>query len=56
LREDGARMLLIDTSTEPPMVPARALYEALGYARATLIPDYWGPATESSPSAGCSKP
>jgi ribosomal protein S18 acetylase RimI-like enzyme len=43
LREDGARMLLIDTSTKPPMEAARALYEALGYARVALIPDYWGP-------------
>jgi ribosomal protein S18 acetylase RimI-like enzyme len=43
LREQGARMLLIDTSTEPPMEAARALYEALGYERLGLIPDYWGP-------------
>jgi ribosomal protein S18 acetylase RimI-like enzyme len=33
LRENGARMLLIDTSTEPPMEAARALYVALGYER-----------------------
>jgi ribosomal protein S18 acetylase RimI-like enzyme len=43
LRAQGARMLLIDTSTEPPMAAARALYEALGYERVALIPDYWGP-------------
>lgn len=43
LRAEGARMLLIDTSTEPPMAAARALYEALGYERVGLIPDYWGP-------------
>ncbi|WP_210528333.1 GNAT family N-acetyltransferase [Rubellimicrobium arenae] len=43
LREQGARMVLIDTSTEPPMEAARALYEALGYERVALIPDYWGP-------------
>lgn len=43
LREQGARMLLIDTSTEPPMAAARALYESLGYERVGLIPDYWGP-------------
>ncbi len=35
-------MLLIDTSTEPPMAAARALYERLGYARVGLIPDHWG--------------
>ena len=43
LRAQGARMLLIDTSTEPPMAAARALYEAMGYERVALIPDYWGP-------------
>jgi ribosomal protein S18 acetylase RimI-like enzyme len=43
LQAQGARMLLIDTSTEPPMAAARALYERLGYARVGLIPDYWGP-------------
>ena len=42
LRAEGARMLLIDTSTEPPMEAARALYAALGYERVALIPDYWG--------------
>lgn len=43
MRRDGARMLLIDTSDAPPMEPARALYAALGYRRAALIPDYWAP-------------
>ncbi len=43
LRQDGARMLLIDTSTEPPMEAARALYAGLGYERVGLIPDYWAP-------------
>ena len=43
LRADGARMLLIDTSTEPPMEAARALYSALGYGQVALIPDYWAP-------------
>lgn len=43
LRAQGARMLLIDTSTEPPMAAARALYQQLGYERAALIADYWGP-------------
>lgn len=43
LRAQGARMLLIDTSTELPMSAARALYEALGYERVAVIPDYWGP-------------
>ena len=36
-------MLLIDTSTEPPMEAARALYSRLGYERVALIPDYWAP-------------
>lgn len=40
---EGGRMLLIDTSTEPPMAAARALYERLGFERVGLIPDYWGP-------------
>lgn len=43
LKARDARMLLIDTSTDAPMAAARALYEALGYARVALIPDYWGP-------------
>ncbi len=43
LREQGARMLLIDTSTLPPMAAARARYAALGYERVGLIPDHWGP-------------
>lgn len=43
LTAGGARMLLIDTSTEPAMEGARALYEALGYERVGLIPDYWAP-------------
>lgn len=43
LRAQGARMLLIDTSTRPLMAAARALYETLGYERVGLIPDYWGP-------------
>lgn len=43
LRAEGARMLLIDTSSEPPMAAARALYERLGFERVGLIPDYWGP-------------
>ncbi len=42
LRRDGARMLLIDTSTTAPMAAARALYPALGYSRVGEIPDYWG--------------
>lgn len=43
LRSEGARLLLIDTSTEAPMEAARALYAALGYDRVALIPDYWAP-------------
>jgi ribosomal protein S18 acetylase RimI-like enzyme len=43
LRAQGARMLLIDTSTAPPMEAARRLYAALGYERVALISDYWGP-------------
>lgn len=42
-KAEGGRMLLIDTSTEPPMAAARALYEAMGYEHVGLIPDYWGP-------------
>ncbi len=42
LRVEGARMLLIDTSTTAPMAAARALYPALGYSRVGEIPDYWG--------------
>lgn len=43
LRQQGARMLLIDTSTEPAQAAARTLYDGLGYERVALIPEYWGP-------------
>lgn len=43
LRRQGARMLLIDTSTEPTVEAARHFYFALGYETASLIPDYWAP-------------
>jgi ribosomal protein S18 acetylase RimI-like enzyme len=43
LRLEGARMLLIDTSTTPPMAAARAFYARLGYERVAEIPDNWAP-------------
>jgi ribosomal protein S18 acetylase RimI-like enzyme len=43
LAADGARLLLIDTSTLAPMAPARDLYAREGYEPVATIPDYWGP-------------
>lgn len=39
--ELGARMLLIDSSNQPAMASARALYTSLGYEPVAEIPDYW---------------
>lgn len=43
LRPQGARMLLIDTSTTPAMTAARELYAQLGYEPIAQISDYWAP-------------
>lgn len=41
VRERGGRLLLIDTASMAEMAPARALYEALGYAREAVIRDFY---------------
>lgn len=43
LRAQGARMLLIDTSSTEPLAPARAFYTQHGYDLEARIRDYWGP-------------
>ena len=40
-RDEGMRMMLIDTADVPEMAPARALYEAMGYGAVATVPDYW---------------
>ena len=38
----GARLLLIETSSQDRFAPARGLYAALGYAVDGVIRGYWG--------------
>ena len=37
----GARMMVIYTSSTPPYTAARATYEASGFSRAAVVPDYY---------------
>ena len=41
LRDQGARLLIVDTSGADDFAPARAFYKGLGYAQVAVIPDYW---------------
>ncbi len=41
LRERGARLLLIDTSSADEQAPARAFYQKDGYDLVSTIRDYW---------------
>ena len=40
-RAEGARLMLIETSSDPDQAPARRFYEAAAYARTATIPDYY---------------
>ncbi len=42
-RADGARLILIDTSSLEKFAPAHALYLGLGYDAEARIRDYWNP-------------
>ncbi|MDW4500502.1 GNAT family N-acetyltransferase [Sulfitobacter sp. D35] len=43
LREQGQRMLLVDTSGTDDFAAARAFYEGIGYAQEARIRDFWAP-------------
>ncbi len=40
---DGGRRLYVDTSGRDAYVPTRAFYERMGYVRAALLTDFYGP-------------
>ena len=42
LREDGVRLLLVDTSATAQYDRTRRFYRALGYDEEARIRDYWG--------------
>lgn len=46
LRERGARMLLVETSSRPDYSKTRAFYARCGYAEAARIRDFYGPADD----------
>jgi GNAT superfamily N-acetyltransferase len=41
LAEGGARLLMVDTASDPDKAPARAFYKACGYAGPNCIPSFW---------------
>ncbi|MCF2872758.1 GNAT family N-acetyltransferase [Octadecabacter sp. G9-8] len=41
LGESGARVLVVDTASDPEQAPARAFYHSLGYTHAGTIPAFW---------------
>ncbi len=43
VREAGARMLIIETSSQPAFASARALYLALAYEEEARLRDWYGP-------------
>ena len=40
-RAQGARMMVIYTSSTAPYAPARALYESQGFVRTAVVPEYY---------------
>lgn len=42
-RDDGARLLLVETSSNPATAAARACYDACGYGAEARIRDYYAP-------------
>ena len=46
LRERGARMLLVETSSRPDYSKTRAFYARCGYTEAARIRDFYGPADD----------
>ncbi|MGH7674451.1 MAG: GNAT family N-acetyltransferase [Gemmatimonadales bacterium] len=43
LAGDGARLIIVETSSRPDYAPTRAFYEHRGYTRAAAIPAYYAP-------------
>lgn len=43
LREEGGRLIVVETSSRPDYEPTRAFYDARGYHRAATIPGYYAP-------------
>ena len=43
LTVDGARLVIVETSSRGDYVPTRAFYEARGYTRTATIPGYYAP-------------
>lgn len=43
LREAGARLLILETSSTPEYRPARRFYKHLGYTGHTCVPDFYSP-------------
>lgn len=43
LRHDGARLVVVETSSRADYAPTRAFYERRGYTRAATIPGYYAP-------------
>jgi ribosomal protein S18 acetylase RimI-like enzyme len=43
LREEEARLLVVETSSRPDYGPTRAFYEARGYHRAATVPGFYAP-------------
>jgi ribosomal protein S18 acetylase RimI-like enzyme len=41
-REAGAHLVLVETSSRPGLLPARALYAAAGGVELARVPDYYG--------------
>lgn len=41
LREEGVRLLLVETSSTPAFTATRDFYAGLGYREAARVPDYW---------------
>ena len=47
LREQGARLVLVETSSIPYFEQARSFYRKLGYAQAARIHEFYGPGDDN---------
>lgn len=43
LAAEGARLIVVETSSRPDYAPTRGFYEARGYTRRATIPAYYAP-------------
>jgi ribosomal protein S18 acetylase RimI-like enzyme len=46
IQRSGGRLVVVETSSRADYGPTRAFYEALRYARAGHIPEYYAPADD----------